>query len=74
MDILNANLRYLQQVTGTNFDTPTERKVFFTSPAFVTTVGIFWTDVAVPIVYLASDAAKHITGIEFNIDGGESAR
>ena len=31
-------------------------------------------DVAVPIVFLASDAARHITGIEFNIDGGQSAR
>lgn len=31
-------------------------------------------DVAVPIVFLCSDAARHITGIEFNIDGGQSAR
>jgi NAD(P)-dependent dehydrogenase (short-subunit alcohol dehydrogenase family) len=30
-------------------------------------------DVAVTAVYLASDAARHITGIEFNIDGGVRA-
>ena len=31
-------------------------------------------DVAAAVVYLASDAARHITGIEFNIDGGMTAR
>ena len=31
-------------------------------------------DVAVALVYLASDDARHITGIEYNIDGGSSAR
>ena len=31
-------------------------------------------DVAAAVVYLASDGAKHITGIEYNIDGGSSAR
>jgi hypothetical protein len=55
VDILNANLRYLQEVTGTNFDTSTERKVFFSSPAFVTSVGIFWTAAAVPISIERSD-------------------
>jgi NAD(P)-dependent dehydrogenase (short-subunit alcohol dehydrogenase family) len=31
-------------------------------------------DVAAAVVFLASDAARHIHGIEFNIDGGASAR
>jgi len=31
-------------------------------------------DVAANIVYLASDAARSVNGIEFNIDGGASAR
>jgi hypothetical protein len=55
VDILNANLRYLQEVTGTNFDTATERKVFFSSPAFVTSVGIFWAAASVPLIFERSD-------------------
>ncbi|MBM3514889.1 MAG: SDR family oxidoreductase [Alphaproteobacteria bacterium] len=31
-------------------------------------------DVAAAVIYLASDAARHINGIEINIDGGASAR
>jgi len=31
-------------------------------------------DVAASVVYLGSDAAKHISGIQFNIDGGTIAR
>ena len=31
-------------------------------------------DTAVAVVYLASDDARHITGIEYNVDGGSSAR
>ena len=31
-------------------------------------------DVASALVYLASDEARHITGIEYNIDGGTNAR
>jgi NAD(P)-dependent dehydrogenase (short-subunit alcohol dehydrogenase family) len=31
-------------------------------------------DIAAAVVYLASDAAQHVNGIEYNIDGGESAR
>jgi hypothetical protein len=55
VDILNANLRYLQPVTGTNFDTSTERMVYFSSPTFVSTVGIFWAAAAVPISIERSD-------------------
>ena len=31
-------------------------------------------DIAAAVVFLASDEARHITGIEYNIDGGSSAR
>ena len=31
-------------------------------------------DVAAAVVFLASDDARHINGIEYNIDGGSSAR
>ena len=31
-------------------------------------------DIAAAVVYLASDDARHVNGIEYNIDGGSSAR
>jgi hypothetical protein len=49
VDLLNTNLRTLQQVTGTNTDTSTARTVAFGSPTFVTTVGVLWSATAVPI-------------------------
>jgi len=55
LDILNSNLRTLQQVTGINTDTSTSRQVFFPTPTFVTTVGIKWTAPAVPLSIERSD-------------------
>lgn len=55
VDILNGNLRTLQEVTGTNTDTATEREVDFGDEAFVTTVGIKWSGAAVPIALQRSD-------------------
>jgi hypothetical protein len=55
LDVLNSNLRTLQQVTGTNTDTSTSRQVFFPTATFVTTVGIKWTAPAVPISLQRSD-------------------
>lgn len=49
VDILNSNLRTLQEVTGTNTDTATDRTVEFSSPTFVTTVGVLWSGASVPI-------------------------
>ncbi len=49
VDILNSNLRYLLETTGTNYDTSTTRTVMFGSSTFVTTVGIFWTAASVPV-------------------------
>jgi hypothetical protein len=55
LDVLNSNLRTLQQVTGTNTDTSTTRTVTFTTATFVTTVGVKWTAAAVPIALERSD-------------------
>jgi hypothetical protein len=49
VDILNSNLRTLQEVTGINTDTSTTRTVNFTTQTFVTTVGVKWAANAVPI-------------------------
>lgn len=55
LDVLNSNLRTLQQVTGINTDTSTSRTVFFPTPTFVTTVGIKWSSAAVPIALERSE-------------------
>jgi hypothetical protein len=55
VDILNSNFRWLQQVTGINYDDPTYREVDFTDAIFVANVGILWSAAAVPIVFERSD-------------------
>jgi len=55
VDILNSNFRWLQQVTGINYDTSTYREVDFTDDTFVANVGILWSAAAVPIVFERSD-------------------
>ena len=55
VDILNSNLRQLQQVTGTNTDTSTQRTVDFTTDVFVTTVGVYWSAASVPLALERSD-------------------
>ncbi len=55
LDILNSNLRTLQQVTGINTDNSTSRTVFFPTPTFVTTVGVKWSAAAAPIALERSD-------------------
>ena len=37
-------------------------------------IGAESADIAAALVFLASDNARHITGIEYNIDGGSNAR
>jgi hypothetical protein len=64
LDILNSNLRTLQQVTGINTDTATERQVFFTTPTFVTTVGVLWSATAAPISLQRSDDGVTWTTIQ----------
>lgn len=55
VDVLNSNLRTLQQVTGINTDTSTTRTVNFTTDTFVTTVGVLWSAAAVPVALERSD-------------------
>lgn len=55
VDLLNSNLRYLQQVTGTNYDTSSEREIDYTEATFVTTVGIKWGGASTPIALERSD-------------------
>jgi hypothetical protein len=49
VDILNSNLRYLQPVNGTDYDTTTSRTIDFGGTTFVSTIGILWSQAAVPI-------------------------
>lgn len=55
VDILNSNLRTLQEVTGTNTDTATSRTIDFTSATTVSTVGIKWSAASAPISLQRSD-------------------
>jgi hypothetical protein len=55
VDILNSNLRQLQQVDGTKTTTATSRTVEFQSTTFVSTVGVRWSAASVPIALERSD-------------------
>jgi hypothetical protein len=49
VDILNSNLRQLQEVDGTKTTNATTRTVEFQSTTFVSTVGVRWSAASVPI-------------------------
>jgi hypothetical protein len=49
VDLLNTNLRSLQQVTGTAIDTSTVHDIDFGSAVAISTIGIRWTSPAVPV-------------------------
>lgn len=55
VDILNSNLRTLQEVTGTNTDTATAREIEFSSETAVSTVGVLWSAASAPIALERSD-------------------
>jgi len=55
VDVMNSNLRWLQQVTGTNTDASTYRIIDFTSATVVSTVGILWSAASVPLAFARSD-------------------
>lgn len=55
VDILNSNLRTLQQVNGTVLDTPTASETLFDTATAVTTVGIKWAAPSVPVEFARSD-------------------
>lgn len=72
VDILNSNLRTLQQVTGINYDTSTYREVDFTDPTAVTTVGILWSDASVPVSLERSDDGSTWTVIQSETPSAEA--
>ena len=55
VDILNSNLRWLQNVSGSILDTSTTRMFSFASSTYITTVGVLWSDPSVPIALEQSD-------------------
>ena len=55
VDVLNHNLRYLTEVTGTNTDIPASRTIAFSEATAPTTVGILWSATSVPIALERSD-------------------
>lgn len=54
-EVLNANYRYLQPVTGAVVSTSTVYQVNFTSSTVVSTVGIKWSAAAVPLTFSVSN-------------------
>ena len=55
VEVLNANYRYLQAVTGSMVATTTSYQVNFTSSTVVSTVGIEWSAAAVPLTFSVSN-------------------
>lgn len=72
VDILNANLRWLQQVTGLNTDTATSRVVEFSSTTPVTTVGILWSAASTPVEFSRSDDGLTWTIIQSEVPSASS--
>lgn len=64
VDILNSNLRQLQQVTGVNYDTASAREVFFSTPTMVNVVGVKWSAASVPLALQRSDDGVTWTTIQ----------
>jgi hypothetical protein len=54
VEVLNANYRILEPVTGETVDTGTEYTVNFTSQTVVSTVGIKWSGASVPLTFQVS--------------------
>lgn len=55
VDVLNSNLRWLQEVEGTNTDAATYRIIDYSSDTFVSSVGVLWSAASVPISLSRSD-------------------
>ena len=64
VDILNSNLRKVQEVTGTNTDTSTSRTVLFDSSTFVSSVGVLWSAASVPLALERSDDGATWTTVQ----------
>lgn len=55
IDVLNGNLRWLQEVEGTNTDAATYRIIDFSDDTYVSSVGVLWSAASVPISLSRSD-------------------
>ena len=55
VEVLNANYRYLQAVSGSNIVTATTYQVNFASTTVVSTVGIEWSAVSAPLSFSVSN-------------------
>ena len=55
VDIMNANLRWLQEVTGTDTVTATSSVTQFSTPTSVSSVGVRWSAPSSPIEFSRSD-------------------
>lgn len=64
VDLLNANLRSLSEVTGDNTDTTTSRTVDFTDETLVTSVGIKWSAASANLSIERSDDGATWTVIQ----------
>lgn len=64
VDIMNANFRKLQGVTGTNTDAAASRTVQFDSPTVVSTVGILWSGPSASVALERSDGGVVWTTVQ----------
>ena len=74
VDILNANLRWLQKVTGDDTTTNTTNITEFSTPTEVSTVGIKWSAASSPVEFSRSDDGLTWTIIQSevpNVGSGE---
>lgn len=55
VDVMNANFRKLQSVTGTNTDAAASRTIEFDSETIVSTVGVLWDGASAPLALERSD-------------------
>jgi hypothetical protein len=72
VDILNANLRSLQEVTGTDTDTATSRVTEFDSATAVGTVGVLWSAASAPIEFARSDDGATWTIVQSEVPSAVS--
>lgn len=64
VDVLNASLRSMTELSGTNTDTATQRTVEFAAETAVSTVGIKWSATAAPLQISRSDDGATWTVIQ----------
>lgn len=72
VDILNSNLRTLQQVSGTDIVTTTETVTAFGSQTAVSTVGIKWAAASAPIEFARSEDGLSWTIIQAEVPSATS--